>query len=223
MLVRMWIRRCGLFAWLTALPLCAGTISLSGQSTVTLNAGDALVFTISDYSYTSHAPAFGAPLNPSHVSFTLVTAPLDGAWALTAGLMSLDGSISALFDNLTLTEGSFQGSKYHGPVSTASGSMLLSADVSSQVFTGPAALLTLRNAGGDVILGLSPYTLMQDLKVTFSSGMTNLTGDSLARDSGADVPEPRPLLLTALGAALLFGCWRVRARNAARGRMGSRF
>ncbi|MGD0497196.1 MAG: hypothetical protein ABSC23_02060 [Bryobacteraceae bacterium] len=227
----MCIRRCALFAWLAALPLCAGTISLSGQSTVTLHAGDALVFTISDYSFQKNAAAFGVSVDPSRVSFTLVTAPLD-AWAFSAELTSLDGSISALFDNLALTAGSYQGTLYRGPVSSASGSLPLAAGLSSEIFAGPATLLTLRDTAGNATLGLAPYLLTQDLEVTFSSGGFSVGGTvaavsleqaslgppmaslaNLAADPGPDTPEPRPLLLTALGGVLLFAGLRVRTRT----------
>jgi hypothetical protein len=64
--------RVGWYACLVAAPLYAGTIDVSSQSSVVLHDGDALTFAISAWSYQVHAPEFGAPADPSYVSFSFV-------------------------------------------------------------------------------------------------------------------------------------------------------
>jgi len=160
-------------AWwlcLAALPLCAGTIDVSAQSSVVLHEGDSLSFTISGWSYRVHARAFGAPSSPALVSFSLLTEPFEGALDLSAELESYGGGTTAPGGDVSLAAGYFQGSLYQGPVTTAYDSLALSQALSSQVFAGPAALLVLTDTGGDVTLGLPPYSMLQDLQVSLSGG-----------------------------------------------------
>jgi len=160
-------------AWwlcLAALPLGAGTIDVSAQSSVVLHDGDSLSFTISEWSYSVHAGAYGAPSSPAQISFSLLTEPLAGGLELSAELESGSGGATAPAGNVGLTAGYFQGSLYQGPATTAYDSIPLSQALSSQVFAGPAALLVLTDTGGDVTLGLPPYTLLQDLQVSLSGG-----------------------------------------------------
>jgi len=160
-------------AWwlcLTALPLGAGTIDVSAQSSVVLHDGDSLSFTISEWSYGVHAGAFGAPASPAQISFSLLTEPFMGALDLSAEVESYSGGTAAPVGDVSLAAGHFQGSLYQGPVTTAYDSAPLSQALSSQIFAGPAARLVLTDTGGDVTLGLPPYSLLQDLQVSLSGG-----------------------------------------------------
>ncbi len=180
---------------LGALPLCAGMVDVSTQSSVVLHDGDSLSFTISEWSYRVDAAAFGAPSSPTQVSFSLLTAPFAGAWDLSAVLESYDGVAAAPAGDVGPAPGYFQGSLYQGPVTTAYGSLSLSEALSSQVFAGPAALLVLTNMGGDVTLGLPPYTLLQDLQVTLSGGGFSV-GGTVAAVTLDQAPSPEMFLLS---------------------------
>ena len=214
--------RFGWYACLVAAPLYAGTIDVSSQSSVVLHDGDALTFAISAWSYQVHAPEFGAPADPSYVSFSLFTDPLIGALDLDFSLESNDGGTSAVIDDASLLSGYFQGSLYQGPVSMESGSLTMSPALSSQIFAGPAVLLVVEDTGGDVSLGLSPYPLLQSLEFSLSGGGFSVGGavaavtlqqapslvsgkpipmlaDSLGDGDPPDVPEPPSGALLALG------------------------
>jgi hypothetical protein len=216
------------YVWLAAAPLWAGTIDVSSQSSVVLHDGDALSFAISAWSYQAHAAEFGAPADPPYVSFSLIMAPIVGTWDLSFALESNDGRTSAAVTDTRLSPGYFEGSLYQGPVSAAYGSLALSPELSSQIFAGPAVLLVLRATGGDVTLGLSPYSLLQSLQVSLSGDGSSVGGtvaavsleraDSLDGAAGPqpflvtdgldgpdplDVPEPQSGALMAFGGALL--------------------
>jgi hypothetical protein len=220
--------------WLAAAPLFGATIDVSGLSEVTLHPGDALSFAITALSYNAHAAKYGAPAYPAAVSFNLVSAPTGEAFSLSAEIEAGDGSASASFSELSNDAAYMQGVKYRGPATSIHGSLQLSPEASRAIFTGPAARLVLRNTGGDVTLGLSPYTLRQDLLVTVSGGVLQVgavvVGASLESYDAApasyslaragefagpgpaqSVPEPSPASLIFCG-ALFWALARVTKR-----------
>jgi hypothetical protein len=222
--MRMVSSRLARYVWLAAAPLYAGTIDVSSQSSVALHDGDALSFAISAWSYQAHAAGFGAPADPPHVSFSLITAPITGTWDLSFALESNDGRASAAISDTRLSPGYFQGALYEGPVSAAYGWLALSPELSSQIFAGPAVLLVLRATGGDVTIGLSPYSLLQSLQVSLSGDGFSVGGTvaavSLERAAGPQppgVPEPQSGALLALGSALLCLTARFLKRSRRRG------
>ena len=207
-------------ALLLAAPLCAATIDVSADSTVDLQPGDTLTFNISAWSYLVHASQFAAPADPSYLSFWLLTAPLLASLDLAVSLQSYDGAVSPPITDVTQSSGNFQGSLYQGPVSVESGSIALSPELSSQLFSGPALRLSFENVGSSVILGLSPYTLVQSLEVSLSGGGLSVGGavasatlytapqgsgqvEPLGNGESLDTPEPPSALLLALAAACL--------------------
>ena len=223
-----------LIAWLSLAPLLAATIAVSGDSTAGLQPGDELAFTVSDYSYRIHAAAFHAPSDPARVSFSLISELGLPSWTLTATLESLDGMASAQFGDLTVGTAMYQGALYSGPVLLVSGTIQLGSTLSSQIFAGPSALIVLHDASGSATLGLPPYSLLQDLKVTFSGGNFSVGGvvaavtleqantaafqgsantlfADVSADSGPETPEPGSFVLAALGGVLLAAWSRRRA------------
>jgi len=94
-------------------------------------------------------------------------------------------------NDTSLLAGYFQGSLYQGPVPMESGSLALSPALSSQLFAGPAVLLTVEDMGGDVSLGLAPYSLLQSLEVSLSGD-----GFSVGGTVAAVTLERAPLLLS---------------------------
>jgi len=213
--------RCVCFIWLATLPLCAGTIDVSSAQTAELHTGDSLSFGVADWNFAIHAADLGLPQHPTHIGFTLVSAPVKGTGQFIATLGSSDGSVTVAFDEpLTFVAGAFQGSFYHGAVSTLQASMDLSGTLSKQLFAGPGAVLSLRNTGPDVVLGLAPYTLREDLNVSlFGGGLSvggvqggvTLNGYTSERETETEVPEPRSGSLLLVGAGLLCattGVWK---------------
>jgi hypothetical protein len=200
-----------MFAWLAALPVCASTIDVTGQTQVTLGPADALAFTFSAGGYLAHAAQYHAPAYPTWIDFMFATADLASALDLTAELQSGDGSISVAFDNVVALDGSFQGALYNGAVTTVSGSMELAPDVAAEIFSGPA-ILTLSYAGSGVTVGLPPYLLAQTMVVSLSgSGLSvggamygvSLEEAPLSPDDPRDVPEANSGVLLLGGGALL--------------------
>jgi hypothetical protein len=143
---------------------------------VALLPGDTLTFNISAWSYLVHASQFGAPADPSYLSFSLLTDPLLASLDLAVSLQSYSGTVSAPVATVTQSSGYFQGSLYQGPVSLESGVIALSPALSSQLFSGPALLLSVEDLGGDATLGLSPYPLLQSLEVSLSGGGFSVGG-----------------------------------------------
>jgi hypothetical protein len=212
--------RLGWCALLLAAPLCADAINVSADSSVALQPGDTLTFNISAWSYLVHASQYGAPADPSYLSFSLLTDPLLTSLNLAVSLQSYNGAVTAPIAGVTQSSGSFQGSLYQGPVSMESGAIALSPALSGQLFSGPALLLSVEDVGGSATLGLTPYTLLQSLEVSLSGGGFSVGGVvATATLSGApqvsvmaepldnigplDTPEPASAPLLALGAACL--------------------
>jgi hypothetical protein len=205
--------RVALLIGLAALPLAAGNIDVSGQTTVFLNTGEVLYFAVPDWNFVADANILGVSQYPSAVAFQFLTAPIGGATDFTVSLESSDGSASVAFPgSLSFTPGTFAGSLYSGPVSELSGTLNLPASVSAQIFGGSSALLAVYNAGAPVTLGLPPYTSQQDLQVSLEGsglsvgapqGSVTLDPPGAPQDSAmlepAGVPEPQPALLVLAG------------------------
>ena len=195
----MWTWRCVLIASLAALPLCSSTIIVSGSNSVTLQPGNTLIFTISAYSYEVHAPMFGAPADPSRLSFSLLSGPSSGFWDMSAELTSLDGSVSAPIGNLAENPGFFQGTYYSGPDTSLSGSVQLRFRYfPASCSAGPSVLLVLTDLSGDATFSLPPYTMQQDMLVTLSGGGFSVGG--VVAEVQFDPPDP-PAGLSGAGMA----------------------
>jgi hypothetical protein len=171
-----------LLAILCAPPLGAGTIlDVGGQPDIMLHTGDSLAFEIQGGSFSRNALAFGLPRDPEQVSFALISMALSGALpgagVFSASLRSADGTVSVDFAGpLTFHEGSFSAAGYQGPVSTLQGYLQLSPLLSQELFGRAPAVLTLRNEGPDLTLGLEPYTLRQDLFISLGGGPMSVGG-----------------------------------------------
>jgi hypothetical protein len=229
----MRIRGSWLF-WLAAFPLSAATIDVSYAVTAQLGPGDSLVFDIPGSNYTRNAGSLGLglPLYPTGISFVLISAASSLPVTFEAGLESADGSFSeTLGAPIVFSPGAFSSSAYSGAVSTLEGFFQLTARNSEQIFGGPGvatgvgtsvatgvatgvaatAVLTLRNLGPPVVLGLPATTLRQDLFVSLSgvslSGVMlaagALPGTVLLQESLPEVPEPHSGSVLIAGGLLL--------------------
>ena len=207
----------GLFAW--ALPLAANSITVTSATSALLHTGDELVFTVSSYGFGVNAAQLGMASSPARVGFEFVSDALASGAVFDATLVSRDGSASAEFSQGTFRPGQFQGTYYSGAVSVLSGSMSLTAALSQELFAGSSAILTLKNVGPDVTVGLAPYTLAQSLSVSLSAGGFSTGAPPvmvLMEQQGASAPEPGSLvLLTFVGllALLWTGMNRVSPRR----------
>jgi len=220
--MKLW--RGGILLWLAAVPVCAGTIDLTGQTQVTLASGDTLDFTFSAGSYLRHAAQFQAPAYPAQIDFVFATADPASAADFSVELVSGDGSVSVAFDNLAVSYGLFQGGLYRGPVWTVSGALDLAPSIAAGIFAGPA-VLALSDSGSGVTVGLPPYLLAQTMLVSLSGGGLSVGGaiygvsleeaplaggdppfdsmDNWPADGPQDAPEAGSGLLLAGGGALL--------------------
>jgi hypothetical protein len=195
---------------LAVLPLGAATIDVSTTTTALLHPGDSLRFDFLSWNFSIHALSFGLPAYPTQVGFLFVTAPTDSAAQFDATLESKDGSVSVpLGVPLSFVPGVFRGSLYRGPVATLQGWFHLPETLSQELFGGSAAVLTLRDIGADVTVGLPPYRLRQDLTVSLSGGPLSVGAVSggVTLEQEADpppqVPEPHSGTLLLGGLALL--------------------
>jgi len=202
-------------SWLVLgiLPLHAATIS-SGSTAALLHTGDALVFDLFTRNFSLNAAHFGLPVSPTDVSFTFVTTPVPEGAAFSAFLATLDGSISLAFPGpLDPATGISSGSLYSGPVSVISGYLHLSTELSTDLFAAGAADLFLRNDGPDLVLGLPPYTLRQDLSLSLAGGPLSVSAlpfSANLQESAA--PEPATPLLPLLPLALVLRSRRMSVR-----------
>lgn len=215
-------------ACLLAAPLCAGTINVSADSSVSLEPGDTLTFNISAWSYLVQAAQYGAPADPTYVSFSLLTDPLLASLELAVSLQSYSGSASAPVAAVNQSSGYFLGSLYQGPVSVEWGSTQLSPSLSSQLFSGPALIVSVEDLSGSATLDLAPYTVLQTLEVSLSGGglttggyvaaatletpSMSLMAEPLENIESSDTPEP-PSALLALAAGGLFLLARLSKRS----------
>jgi hypothetical protein len=157
-------------AILVAPVVSAGTLDVSSQTSAVVPTGDTLVFQLLTGSFGVNAEAFGLPVYPTAVSFDLVSAPLSIAGGFTATLESPDLAVSVAFGSVSYGSGYIQGSEYTGAVSTVQGFLQLSPLLSEGLFSDGSVFLTLSNEGPDVTVGLSPYTLRQDMFASLSGG-----------------------------------------------------
>jgi hypothetical protein len=157
----------------SAAPIGAATIDISADTRTTVRTGDTLVFHLLTSNFALDAAAFGLPVNPSEISFALVSAPLDVGSRFAATLESPDRAVSVAFGDLTFGPGYFQSSGYAGGVSTLQGRLDLTPAVSKVLFSSTFTVIALLNEGPDVELGLAPYTLRQSL-------YASLTGETLS-------------------------------------------
>jgi hypothetical protein len=183
---------------LSALPLAAGTIDVSTYASALLDTGDQLSFTVPSWNFSIYAANYGLPVYPTAVEFTFVSPVQDSPGQFEADLESGDGSVSVSFAPLSFVPGTFQGSGYSGAVSVLQGSLQLSETLSQQLFGSSAAVLVLNNAGPAVTVGLSPYTVQQDMNVSLGGGGLSVG----ARLSGVSLVDAPPGGLGLMGAQL---------------------
>jgi hypothetical protein len=208
--VRGW-RGVGLIALLAAsLPLAASPLNVTNQSTASLNTDDALFFTLATSGFAADATAFGLSPYPTVVSFSFVTSSPAPGGTFDALLETPSGSVAAEFpDLLEFEPAQFQGTYYSGTVGAVEASLTLSPTLSERLFSGASAVLVLQNLGPTASLGLSSYTIPQDLTVSLSGGGLG-TGAPVVQALLADppppgdVPEPGSGWLLTFGAALSF-------------------
>jgi hypothetical protein len=214
------------FVWFVV-SLPAATIAGTDTSAI-LHTGDSLAFQILTWNFGYNAARFHLPRNPTDISFTFISAPVDSDVPFSAWLESPDGTTNLPFAGpLHFTQGWFSSSQYIGFVSTLSGYLHLATTESIALFATGSATLRLRNNGPDIAIGL----LNNNLQISLTGGplsvgaipqSVSLTGGSLkvgaipqAVSFQTNVPEPRNLLLMAAiaCAALSFGHFRVRNRD----------
>lgn len=197
---------------LAATPLGAGTVEASHAATALLGPGDSLVFGIPSWNYTAQAARFGSPMNPTGVSFMLISAPSDVPALFEAELQTADGSFSLTFGTpLSFSPGYLSSSSYSGTVSTLGASFHLSAQESQRIFDGSGAELALRNLGPAVLLGLPPNTFQQDLFVSLSGGPLSVGAlhGAVLQETAAAAPEPHSGAFLLAGGVLLCLCARA--------------
>ncbi len=191
------------------LPLAAGPINVTNQTSASLNTDDALFFTLATYGFAIDAAGFGFSPDPAVVSFNFVSGPPGPAGPFDAELETPSGSVIATFPGLLeFVPGQYQGASYSGPVGEIEGSLTLSPALSQQLFGGASAVLVLQNLGPTASVGLSSYTIAHDLTVSLSGGGLS-TGAPVVEVTLDDppppgVPEPGSGPLSAGAAAL---CW----------------
>jgi len=135
-----------------------------------LHTGDELRFSISDRGFVLNSLRLGGPAAPTLVSFQFSSEPIGGTTAFSAELESPDGTLAFAFaPELSFAPASFAGALYNGPTSALSGSLRLPETTSQQIFPANSAVLVLRNDGPAVEIGLSTYSLQQELSVTFAA------------------------------------------------------
>ena len=196
------------FLLIAALPLPASVIDVSGQSALTLHAGDELLFQVDFRNYLQNAPRYGAPPLPGAFSFLFVSMPSDSAAEFQAGLESLNGSTIVPFAGiLSLAPGLFDGPTYSGPVSTLSSYQAFSNSQSLHLFGPQGGMLYLRDLQGNVTLSFPGYALQQDM---YSSAMgapisvgVITTGVTLIH-ADPPVPEPQSWLLVVGGGVAIY-------------------
>ena len=183
---------------LSALPLAAGTVDVTTYASALLDTGNQLSFTVPSWNFSINAANYGLPVYPTNIEFTFVSAVQDSPGQFEAALTSGDGSVSISFAPLSFVPGTFQGSGYSGAVSVLQGSLQLSETLSQQLFGSSAAVLVLNNDGPAVTVGLSPYTVQQDMNVSLGGGVLSVG----ARLSGVSLVDAPPGGLGLMGAQL---------------------
>jgi hypothetical protein len=200
--------KCLWFLLAAGLPLQASAIDVSGETTLTLHAGDELFFQLDFRDYLQNAPRYGAPPLPGAFSFLFVSMPSDSPAEFQAGLESLNGSTIVPFAGIvSLAPGLFDGPTYSGPVSTLSSYQALSYAQSMGVVGPQAGLLYLTDFEGDVTFSFPGYTLQQDMYSSAIGGPISVgvitTGVSLLRND-PPVPEPENWYLVVGGGVAIY-------------------
>jgi hypothetical protein len=178
----------------------AGTIvDVSHQTAQVLNSGDTLFFLVSNLSL---------PGNINQVAFQFISQSINPASQFEAELTSRSGTVDIAFPTVQLSRSVVVGSGYTGPVWSLSGILQLPGTLSSQLFQNTHATLVLHNTGPSTTLGLTGYTLPQDLTVSLSSGATNagaVVNGALYEDPPppTDAPESNSVVLLVSGGVLL--------------------
>jgi hypothetical protein len=175
-----------LLAMVVAFPLGASVIA-DTPTTVLLGAGDSLIFEVPTSSFTFNAERFGVGPYVSSISFTLVTAPLAGPPSLSAWLDTVP-----VAGPLRFSSGTYSSSQYVGPVSVIHGELSLTPALSVEILDAGSVELVLRNDGPDLLLGLPPNTLNQDLTLSMAGGPL-MVGVQSAAVGLQTVPEPGTL------------------------------
>jgi hypothetical protein len=192
--------RMGLLVSMAVLSTHAGTIvDVSRQTAQVLNPGDTLFFLVSDLSL---------PGNINQVAFQFISQSINPASQFEAELTSRSGTVEIAFPSVQMSRSVVVSSGYTGPAWSVSGILQLPDTLSSQVFQNTHATLVLHNIGPSTSLGLSGYTLPQDLTLSLSSGATNAGGvvNGVLYDDpppATDTPESNSVGLLVSGGILL--------------------
>jgi hypothetical protein len=192
--------RLGLLASLAVLSSHAGTIvDVSRQTAPVLNPGDTLFFLVSDLSL---------PGNINQVAFQFISQSINPASQFEAELTSRSGTVAIAFPTVQISRSLVVSAGYTGPVWSLVGILQLPDTLSSQLFQNTHATLVLHNLGPSTTLGLSGYTLPQDLTVSLSSGSTNagaVVNGALYEDPPPPTaaPESNSVALLVSGGVLL--------------------
>jgi hypothetical protein len=200
---------------------CLACLLAAGVCGADLQSGDSLVFAISSSSYANDAAGFGLAAYPGALDFIFMALPVSGGGEFTAELQSMDESASAKFPGpLGWTNGDLQSAAYTGPISALIDSIALPDALAQSIFAAGEAELILTNWGPDVSPGLPDADLTQDLWVNLSGGPLTIGG--MVLDAGqnddsdvAEVAEPEPGRLFAMGLGLYFLGWALRLRSGA--------
>ena len=205
-------------------------VDISDQVSLSLRTGDTLAFEIHSGSFEKNALAFGLPIYPTEINFALVSSPLLQPGSFSASLGSLDAGVSVDFAGpLGFHDASFSAGRLRGAVSTLQDYLELSPQLSQEIFEGGTAVLRLRYDGPDIMIGLEPYTLRQDLFASLAGGsmtaggivgsatleapasvrmaargLLDTGGVARAPDSPSVAPEPCPTALFFAGGIVIF-------------------
>ena len=188
--------------------LRSSTINVTGDTFALLQTGDELLVQFNIQNYEFNARRYGAPALPQKRGSTLCDGtihfrgPIRGQPSFNERVdcAAVRGTLEFLargLSRLGVSGSGIDSHREHG----------LSSQTASALFPGANATLDLRNLGGDVQLGLPPYTLAQDFNLSLDGGPISvgarITSVKLARASSSPVPEPNSGPLMVGGGAIL--------------------